>query len=206
MGWNASDTFRSEKDDLEFIRDVIADFGSLIEIDQDRVFINGVSNGGMMAINAACESPDVFSAAGSVATPIEFEQMVCRPKRAVPLILFHGLDDPGMPYQGGEMKALGIILNVWLPPFMYPVEMFAASWSERIGCPSEPEIGGPFGDVSVFQYAPYYKGAEIILYKLANHGHTWPGGPPIPFAGGSTQDIYGSEEILDFFMRHPNRR
>lgn len=205
LGWNASATFRSEKDDIQFFRDVLADLGTLLKVDENRVYINGVSNGGMMSLNAACEAPDVFAAVGSVGTSIEFEQMVCQPKKPVPLILFHGTGDPGMPYEGGDMKLLGIILGVWPPPFMYPVEMFAANSAEKIGCPSEPETEGPLGDITTFTYAPCERNAEVILYKLRNHGHTWPGGPPLPLAGGSTQDIHASEEMFNFFVRHPQR-
>jgi polyhydroxybutyrate depolymerase len=203
LGWNGSETFRSEKDDIQYLRDIITDLHTVLEIDPGRVYINGVSNGGMMALNAACEATDVFAAAGSVGAPIEFEQMACQPNKPIPLMVFHGLSDPGMPYNGGEMKLLGKVLNISPPPFMYPVEMFAAYSSQKLGCPTAPETVGPIGDVTIFSYSPCEQGSEVTLYKLENHGHTWPGGPPIPFAGSATQDIHASEEMLEFFSRHP---
>jgi polyhydroxybutyrate depolymerase len=57
-------------DDLAYLRDVVADVATQIAIDPGRVTVVGFSNGGMMALRAACELPDVFSRAVSVAGPL----------------------------------------------------------------------------------------------------------------------------------------
>ena len=54
-------------DDRSFIRALIASLVSSKTIDAQRVYVAGISNGGMMALAIACNLPDIVAAVGVVA-------------------------------------------------------------------------------------------------------------------------------------------
>jgi poly(3-hydroxybutyrate) depolymerase len=87
----------STADDVKYLRDVVTAVERRVPIDRRRVYVIGLSNGGMMALKAVCEAPDVFAAAGSVAGP--YLGSSC--KRPVWLHL-HDAKDPIVPYYGGR--------------------------------------------------------------------------------------------------------
>ena len=86
----------STADDLKYLRDVVAAVERRTSIDPRRIYVVGLSNGGMMALKAVCEAPDIFAAAGSVAGP--YLGTTC--KRPV-WIHLHDAKDPIVPYYGG---------------------------------------------------------------------------------------------------------
>lgn len=83
-------------DDVAYLRHVVAAATRATRVDLRRVYVVGLSNGGMMATRAICEAPDLFAAAGSVAGPY----LGSRCSRPVWLHL-HGGNDPVVPYGGG---------------------------------------------------------------------------------------------------------
>jgi poly(3-hydroxybutyrate) depolymerase len=87
----------STADDVKYLRDVVAAVERRTPIDRRRIYVIGLSNGGMMALKAVCEAPDVFAAAGSVAGP--YLGSSC--KRPV-WVHLHDAKDPIVPYFGGH--------------------------------------------------------------------------------------------------------
>lgn len=68
--WNAGSCCESQgADDLTYLRDLVATTEQFTSVDPHRVYVVGMSNGGMMALDAVCAEPDVFAAAVSVAGP-----------------------------------------------------------------------------------------------------------------------------------------
>ncbi|MCC6804244.1 MAG: hypothetical protein IT319_15285, partial [Anaerolineae bacterium] len=113
-------------DDVAFIRDLIAELQAFYCIDPARVYVNGMSNGGGMTNRLACEAADVFAAAGMVAGAYT-DFGGCDPSRPIPVIAFHGVKDPIVPYEGvGEIR--------------FPaVESWVADWAARDQCNAVPE-------------------------------------------------------------------
>ena len=95
--WNAGDCCgASTADDVRYLRDVVTAVAKKTKIDLRRVYVIGLSNGGMMALRAICDAPSVFAAAGSVAGP--YLGTTC----ARPIWKhLHGALDPVVPYRGG---------------------------------------------------------------------------------------------------------
>jgi poly(3-hydroxybutyrate) depolymerase len=95
--WNAGDCCASAAaDDVTYLRHVISAVARQTKIDLRRVYVIGLSNGGMMALKAICDAPTVFAAAGSVSGP--YLGTTCA--RPVWRHL-HGAKDPIVPYGGG---------------------------------------------------------------------------------------------------------
>ncbi len=95
--WNAGDCCgASTADDVTYLRHVVTAVAKQTKIDLKRVYVIGLSNGGMMALRAICDAPSVFAAAGSVAGP--YLGTTC----ARPIWKhLHGALDPVVPYLGG---------------------------------------------------------------------------------------------------------
>ncbi len=97
-------------DDVGYLVDAVADLGTRTTINAGRVGIFGVSNGGMLALRAACERPDVFDAgasfAGTFAGPC--------PQAGVRIMQMHGAADKVVPLRGGW----SFIIDRWInfPP------------------------------------------------------------------------------------------
>ncbi len=84
-------------DDLGYLERVVDDVAARWTVDRARVGAVGMSNGGMLAEQAACQRPDLVAAAGSLggsfdgACDVGFTQVA----------QWHGADDPVAPLDGG---------------------------------------------------------------------------------------------------------
>ena len=176
--------------DQQFVRDLIASLESQYSIDPKRIYATGISNGGGMTNRLGCDMADVIAAIAPDSGAYNFWQD-CNPSRPMPVLAFHGLDDHLVPYTGGT------------PPSMEPpIEEWAAAWARRDGCAADPAITTPVETVTVRTWSGCQSSAEVILYTLANHGHSWPGSPTMPQAITS-QAVNATDVMWDFFMAHP---
>jgi poly(3-hydroxybutyrate) depolymerase len=109
--WNAGTSCcgGASGDDVAYLRRVVQAVAATVPVDMHRVYVVGLSNGGMMATRAVCEAPDLFAAAGTVAGPY----LGTRCSRPVWKHL-HGGNDPFVPYLGGVPPgAIGLIDYDW---------------------------------------------------------------------------------------------
>ncbi len=181
-------------DDVAFFRDLIAQLETDYCVDPARIYVNGLSNGGGMTNRLACELADEIAAVGMVAGAYTSFPGGCHPARPMPVIAFHGVIDPIVPYAGSA--------DTGLPP----IQTWAADWGARDHCNPTPEpVAGTVGAVTGVRYTGCAGDAEVILYSIADGGHTWPGGFPIPafIAGKTSRDIDASATMWAFFSAHP---
>jgi polyhydroxybutyrate depolymerase len=89
---------RNDADDVGFIREVIHRVEKQASVDPRRIFATGMSNGAMMDWRLACEAPEIRAIA-----PVEGTDntAACKPAHAVPVMEFHAVDDPDVPFDGG---------------------------------------------------------------------------------------------------------
>ncbi|GAB4440338.1 MAG: PHB depolymerase family esterase [Anaerolineae bacterium] len=184
--------------DVVFIRALVAHLQATLNIDPARIYVTGMSNGGGMANRLGCDMADVFAAIAPVAGAYALADQ-CAPARPVPVIAFHGADDPIVPYDGVDRLAFSPGLS--LPP----VPAWAADWAARNGCAETPAVAvTPYaeGDVTVQTWDDCDAGAEVTLYTIDGLGHVWPGGARIPLLG-ETGPIRATDLIWAFFETHP---
>ena len=93
----------SEADDVEFINRVIDWVIEHHDVDPDRVFVTGLSNGGMMAQRLLIETPETFAAGASFIANLPDRDDLVGPDSPVPLLLANGTEDPLMPWDGGKI-------------------------------------------------------------------------------------------------------
>ena len=202
--WRASDgASASANPDVTFITDLLDHLAGRYNIDPDRVYVNGFSNGGGMTTLLACRLAGRIAAAGSVAGAYVHPLAACQPERAVPLIAFHGTADPIVPYAGGAVRSFH------LPA----VPDWIGGWAALSGCdpapaplPTAGAAGGGGvrgGVVNAVHYTGCRDGAEVTFYTLAGGGHAWPGSKPLPeFIVGHTPQEIDATELMWQFTRH----
>lgn len=199
LRWRTGQDFsgdgESEKD-LTFISDLLDTLTEQFCIDLNRVYANGLSNGGGITYLLACEMADRFAAVGMVAGAYMEPEGGCEPSRPMPVMAFHGTDDQIVPYEG--------ILS---ERFNFPaVADWVTEWAARNGCDAAPEDLPEMGEVSGVQYVNCDEGAEVVFYTIHGGGHTWPGSEePLPriITGHTTMDIDASAVLWEFFEKHP---
>lgn len=105
--WNASDAccnfFGLEVDDSGYIRSIIDEMKQRYNVDENRVFLIGHSNGGFMSFRMAYEHSDTVAAIASLAGANHMEQREA-PENPVHILQIHGTNDETIGYQGGDIQ------------------------------------------------------------------------------------------------------
>ncbi|MBD3286722.1 hypothetical protein GF338_10345 [candidate division WOR-3 bacterium] len=191
QSWNAGqccgDAVANDIDDVGFISVLIDNMVRNYVVDTLRIYVTGMSNGGMMSHRLACELSERIASAAPVAGGLmlsDWEE--CKPQRSVPVIHFHAVDDGVVPYYGG------FLYGIDFPP----IDSVMQGWAERSGCDVGPDTTDTEGAFSRRWYQSDGD-AEVILWTTEDGGHSWPGRP------GGSQAISANEEMWKFFEAHP---
>lgn len=91
-------------DDVAFFDQMISSLTSQYDVDQERIWVIGHSNGGMMAYRLACELSSRVTAIGVAAGALMIDS--CTPSREVSAIHVHGDLDNVVPIAGGETAGI----------------------------------------------------------------------------------------------------
>jgi polyhydroxybutyrate depolymerase len=187
-------------DDVGFTVALLQDLGSIYSIDPARVYSTGLSNGALMSYRLACELSDRIAAIAPVAGTLGIDR--CAPRRAVSVMEFHGLADNNLPFAGGVGSRS--VSRVNFRPVTDTIQTFVCLNS----CPETPKALKKGASVAQI-YGPCRDGSEVVLWTIEGAGHTWPGGETTllekPIVGPVSRDISASEEMWEFFQRHPIR-
>ena len=185
---------QSTRDQVTFIADLIDEIGRTQAIDPDRVYASGMSNGGGLAAVLACELSDRIAAAGGVAGLYTYPLPAVPPGRPVSFIAFHGVLDRIVPYRGG------------IPRLGYPIKAvpeWVAQYAAMVGCNQRTDAEVTPA-VRRTRYTGGPDGTEVVCYTVANGGHSWPGGDPLPIliTGPTSNDVDATRLTWEFFCAH----
>jgi polyhydroxybutyrate depolymerase len=204
--------------DMKFFGEMLDQVEATVCVDQNRVFVTGLSNGAFMTSAVACEYADRVAAAAPVAGIRNIKG--CKPARPVPVVAFHGTADPVVAYSGGlgpkglalpapdgSGRTLGQTGTQGLVT-KEPVPKMTADWAARNHCAPRPTTTKVASDVTLIAYrCP--DNATVELYRIEGGGHTWPGstvtGAVGNLLGPTTFSIAADEVIWKFFEAHPLR-
>lgn len=188
--------------DVRFIGDLIDTLKASYRIDPDRIYADGLSNGGGMAFALSCTMPDRIAAVGVVAGAQLLPSSWCPNARPVPVIAFHGTADPIVPYEGG---------TTWKTPTRNPfpsVRQFMADWAARDRCAGEPVASRAAAHVARLEWTNCADDTAVILYTVEGGGHAWPGGKPFArwWVGPTSDEVDASRLMWAFYQAHPLSR
>ena len=203
LTWNSGNccgyAHENNVDDVSFIRSLIGQVQRDLTVDGRRIFVTGISNGGMMSYRLACELSDTVAAIAPVAGALNYEQ--CNPARPVSVVAFHGTADEHVLYEGGEPRRR-VDEN---PRVDRSVAESIGYWVKRDQCANSARKERP-GGVIIENYAGCRDGTGVRLYTLEGQGHAWPGGESR--AGGAdrpTTAVKATDAMWEFFSSHPKR-
>lgn len=187
--------------DVRFVAALIDTLEAHYTIDPKRIYANGLSNGGGMAFVLSCTLSDRIAAVGLVGAAETLPWEWCRDTTAVPMIAFHGTDDPLVPYAGGTS---------WISPRDLPngfpgVEAWTARWARRNRCAPRATDSMITEGIRRRVYEDCANEASVVLYTVEGGGHSWPGGMHTAewLLGPTSDHIDASSVMWEFFQEHP---
>lgn len=183
--WNAArpSSSNSDVDDLGFIETLISKLTLEYEIDDQRVYAIGYSNGAMMSFALACYSDDLIAAVGSVSGTQLDTSSNCTPSHPTAVINIHGTSDIILPYNGGVLyEPVETVLNFW------------RSHNNTNTTPVLNTVNDRGTPIEHYQYNQGTNNVAVEHYKIVGGGHSWFN---LSYQGTNTNDL-----IWDFVSRY----
>tara|TARA_B100001059_G_C17831387_1_gene584897 strand:- start:3172 stop:4074 length:903 start_codon:yes stop_codon:yes gene_type:complete len=194
--------FMNEENDIGFVDALIDSVTSKYNIDTNRIYVCGFSNGGEFSYELMCGLSNKIAAFGSVGGNfIINEQRSCNINREIPLIHIHGTKDRLANYNGYDEYFLSTIdsVNFWAKHNQ--LDKMVVENIEDIHKKNR---------TTVEKYTFYKDNSDtkVIHLKVMNGGHVWFGSPTFdPFYlkllfGRNNHKINSSKELVDFFLKY----
>ena len=156
-------------DDFAFIKAIVADLVRRGVSDPRRIFLGGISYGGLMTLRMACTAPEMFVAIGIIYSSMpDAASATCHPSKPLPFMVINGTADPVLPYAGGATVAG---FTVWA------TDRTVAFFRNLNGCNDAgqrsklPHRAGPYGTSVVMQRWSPCSGGPVTLYQIVGGGH-----------------------------------
>jgi polyhydroxybutyrate depolymerase len=194
--------------DLAFLSGIIDHLEATDKADPHRVYVAGISRGGMMTYKVACELSAKIAAIASVEGNMadqdgNIQRLHCLPNHPISLLVIHGTADREVPVGGG--KSL-----VGAESIAYaPLNDVIGKWRtlDACGSHSSVRVSGP---LTVTTWS-CQGGSNVELQLLSGGVHSWPGTPVGLLLGlytsglpslGPEASLDASRVIADFFAAH----
>ena len=152
----------STANDTEFMERIVESLQSVANIDHERRYVVGFSNGAGMAHKLGIES-NQFSAFVAVVTSLTTDNLPSNNSGNPSVMQILGADDESVPYEGGE----GVMGHVFLSG-----NESARVWAEHNNC-NLTATNSTLSDGSIRSvYSGCVNDGEVINYRVANAGHS----------------------------------
>ncbi len=211
LTWNAGHCCayarENNVDDVGFFAKMIDSLVDSGRADPKRIYVTGMSNGGMMSHRLARELPTRIAAiAPVVGATFGDEPPATSPIAAV---VFVGQDDQTVPAAGGPLggpERRGVAANLARRPEDHDVAPAIAQaeyWARANGCSTPVQATEP-GRYAQMLWDQCATGRPVHYYSVANNGHAWPGGKAgRAEADQPTPNVNASEIMWRFFSANP---
>lgn len=182
--WNATeqccDFDNSGVDDVAYLTALVTEIQGVYNVDPDRIYFFGHSNGGFMSYRMACERADMIAAIVSLAGASFSNPADCNPSEPVSVLQVHGDQDAAVPYDAGPSSV--------------------AAWATYNDCTgtlqqdaARLELDGAVDglDTRVESYGDCPAGVDVALWTIEGGGH-------VPVLPADFDDI-----VADWLAQHP---
>ena len=191
--WNASSAccnfYQSDVDDSAYVFDIIQTAKADYNVDSNRVYLIGHSNGGFMSYRAAYDHSETIAAIASLAGASHIDERSA-PKNPVHILQIHGTNDGTISYEGAG-----------LDDDAYPsAKNTVTQWAEYNGCETQAEeresrdlvanLEGRESSVIAFNQG-CKSGGSSELWTIADGPHT-----------PSFSDTF-AEQVVEWLLAHP---
>ncbi|MDY3127934.1 MAG: alpha/beta hydrolase-fold protein [Corynebacterium sp.] len=175
----------SGSEDVQFVTEIIDTLRATYNVDDQRIYATGMSNGGGFAAYLGCQMPDVFAAVASVSAAYYQSIHADCTGEPVARLDIHGTLDPIVDYYGGTRH--GARYNS-VPDVM---EMDAM----RNRCSGEQITERMSNNALLTTWTQCEKPLQHI--RLGGGHHVWPGGNYDSMKEAGTG--FATDKVLDFF-------
>ncbi|MEM1149486.1 MAG: PHB depolymerase family esterase [Pseudomonadota bacterium] len=192
--WNANSTTgldyaeQANIDDVDFMRLIMDSMSSAVNYDRNRVYVTGLSKGGMMAYHLACKLPERVAAIAVVAGT--FSSKDCSGGN-VALLHIHGTADENVPWEGGAGELSRRGAN-W-PAVSRGIEVF----SNANACPVSPRTERISSDTTC-SVMSCGNGNAVEICLVEDGGHAWPGTSPANWQRKTNTYVSQTFDATDF--------
>ena len=198
--WNAGGccayAMTSGADDIGFMDDLLDEITANYPVDENRIYMAGISNGGMMTYRTAGMLSERLAGIATVVGAMFDDQPV--PVSPVPILAINSRQDGVLPYEGGKSKRL-LVRRSQRSDFLSAPEI-ARRWAAWNGCDPASQISQN-GVVTTEKFSAC--SAETMFITLEEGGHGWPGGRALRESPEQASDVLNATDaIWDFFSKH----
>ena len=199
--WNVGKAMLNDENDIGFVNALIDSVSSKYNIDSNRIYACGFSNGGTFSYELICGLSNKIAAFGSVGGNFSInENRLCKIDREIPLIHIHGTKDRLQKYNKSDGDFLSTIesVNYWAKYNQLDKIVF-----ENI----EDVYKQDRTTVERYTYSKDNSDTKVIHLKVVNGGHIWLGSHISDwflrlFIGKNNHEINSSKELVDFFLQY----
>ena len=207
--WNDGRIDPDDLSDVVFVEAVLDSLASRFQVDGERIYATGMSNGGIFCHFLAQTLPGTFAGiapvCGGIADP-GFDWF--DPAEPLDVLIIQGTDDPLVPYSGGEIGFRGGRGSVLGTPEAVRI------WRGVNGClddnPTTVNLpqASPEDRCNAVYYL-YHGIRDVGLVNIEGGGHVWPGGEqylPVRVIGRACGDFQAGPFIWRFFQEAHERK
>jgi poly(3-hydroxybutyrate) depolymerase/tetratricopeptide (TPR) repeat protein len=174
-------------DDVGFLKGIAADLVARGIADPRRIFVAGLSLGGVMALRLACTDAETFAAmALLIAGMEESTGAECRPAKPLPVFMIRGTADQTIPDAGG-LTVRGD--RVW------STEQLTGFFRRLNGCTEPPlrSVAAQSPQQIETETSSVCTGGSVVLYRVVGGGHEV---PPVLNAGSLVLDFFRAQTTI----------
>lgn len=207
LTWNSTHccavAMKNKLDDIGFIAALIDKLEQNYSIDPTRIFVTGMSNGGMMSHQLGISLSGRIAAIAPVVGGVFGDERI--PQFPVSAMIFNGLQDTNVPYNGGLGDGPGSRFGSWDGTPLKPALAQSQFWARADHCNTHP-AQSTRGQLTVYDFA-CPGGVDVQQVIVNDGGHSWPGGKPGRYRGADqpSQSINATDAMWKFFKAHPKR-
>ena len=200
--WNVGKAILNDENDIGFVNALIDSVSLKYNIDSNRIYACGFSNGGTFSYELICGLSNKIAAFGSVGGNFSInENRLCNIDREIPLIHINGTRDRLQKYNHSDGDFLSTIesVNYWANYNQFDIKVVEniEDFHKKDGTTVEKHT-----------YSKNNSNTQVIHFKVVKGGHLWLGSPIADwltlrlFFGRNNHEINSSKEIVDFFLKY----
>ena len=206
LTWNAGHccaaAMENAVDDVGFVAAIIDALTASGQADPSRVYVTGMSNGGMMAHRLGRELSSRVAAIAPVVGAVFGDEPP--PAAPVPAFIIVGADDQIVPPAGGPLQLRSPLGNRSAADRdVAPAMAQATYWARHNGCGEPTHAETPVS--SSAEWTGCRSGAPVSFHSVKGNGHAWPGGQASRNGAAIPATAYAASEEMWKFFRNQRR-